>query len=397
MYTNTGVGISHHRNPKVAAKEALNKALNDGQIIDNPDFVFMFATVGYNQQQLVDTIAQLTSNAPLAGCSGEGVIAQKVADEGNFSVVVMAIKSDEIRFNNALSVGLKESSHNVGESIAKDLKTSVSDDSLGVITFSDGLTFNFNQFLDGLENGLSGENNLPIFGGTSADNWEMKQTFQYYNDKVVSNGTVAVLMSGSLKMAWAVNHGCVPIGTQRKITKCDGNIIYEIDNQPVLDILKEYLLEDEIDNWNSTVVNLSWGFKAPNTLSDQYDEYIVRFMPAKDDKTGSITIPTEVVNGTDIWMTRRDQSKISDGLDKIANTIKSQIKDSKPKMIFNFDCAGRGKMIFREQQKLDLLNSLQNKIGNDVPWIGLYTYGEIGPVSKINNFHNYTLVLLALY
>lgn len=397
MNTKTGVGVSHHRNPKVAAKEALQKALADGNITNKPDFVFMFATVGYNQQHLVDTIAQLTDNAPLAGCSGEGIIAQKVADEGNFSVVIMAIKSDEIRFDNALSVGLKESSHNVGESIAKDLKKSVSDDSLGVITFSDGLTFNFNQFLNGLESGLNGENSLPVFGGTSADNWEMKQTFQYYNDKVVSDGTVAVLMSGSLKMAWAVNHGCVPIGTQRKITKCDGNIIYEIDNQPVLNILKEYLLEDEIDNWNSTVVNLSWGFKAPNTLANQYDEYIVRFMPAKDDKTGSITIPTEVVVGTDIWMTRRDQSKISEGLDKIANSIKSQMHNSKPKMVFNFDCAGRGKMIFREQQKLELLNSLQNRIGDDVPWIGLYTYGEIGPVNKINNFHNYTLVLLALY
>ncbi len=397
MGTKAGVGISHHRNPKMAAKEALDKALSEADITQNPDFIFMFATVGYNQQMLVSTIAELTDNTPLAGCSGEGIIAQKVADEGNFSVVIMAIQSNEIRFENSFATGLKESSKDVGSSIANDLNQKIKDDTLGIITFSDGLTFNFNKFLDGLEGSLSSDKYIPIFGGTSADNWEMKKTFQYYNDQVLSDATVAILMSGSLKLAWAVNHGCVPIGTKRKITKSDGNIIYEIDNQPVLEILKEYLLEDEIDNWNSTVVNLSWGFKAPTTLAEQYDEYIVRFMPAKDDNTGSITIPTEVVDGTDIWMTRRDQSKISNGLSKIADTVKSQMGDNKPKIVFNFDCAGRGKMIFREQQKLELLDSLQNKISTTVPWIGLYTYGEIGPVAQRNNFHNYTLVLLALY
>ncbi len=397
MGTKAGVGISHNRNPKKAAQEALEKALKESEIAQKPDFIFMFATVGYNQQYLVDTIADLTDNTPLAGCSGEGIITQNVSDEGSFSVAIMTIESDEIRFDNTLSVGLKESSQKVGESIASQLKEKIDDDALGIMILSDGLTFNFNKFMDGLENGLNSDKNLPIFGGTSADNWEMKQTFQYCNDKVVSDGTVAVLMSGSLKMAWAVNHGCVPIGTKREITKCDGNVIYEIDNQPVLDILKEYLLEDEIDNWKSTVVNLSWGFKSPDTLVDNYDEYTIRFMPAKDDATGSITIPTEVVEGTDIWMTRRDQIKIADGVEKIADTVKSQMKDNIPKMVFNFDCAGRGKMIFREQQKIDLLNSLQNNIGTTVPWIGLYTYGEIGPVAKRNNFHNYTLVLLALY
>jgi small ligand-binding sensory domain FIST len=32
-----------------------------------------------------------------------------------------------------------------------------------------------------------------------------------------------------------------------------------------------------------------------------------------------------------------------------------------------------------------------------VPWIGLYTHGEIAPIGNQQVFHNYTLVLTAIY
>ena len=66
-------------------------------------------------------------------------------------------------------------------------------------------------------------------------------------------------------------------------------------------------------------------------------------------------------------------------------------------MVFQFDCAGRGKVILRDQQKAQLLETLQQKIQPDGPWMGLYTYGEIGPVGDRNCFHTYTAVVLAVY
>jgi small ligand-binding sensory domain FIST len=66
-------------------------------------------------------------------------------------------------------------------------------------------------------------------------------------------------------------------------------------------------------------------------------------------------------------------------------------------MVFQFDCCGRGKVVLRDQQKLQLLETLQRKVHPDVPWMGLYTYGEIGPVGEHNCFHNYTAVVLAVY
>ena len=77
MYTKAGVGMSHHRNPMMAGREAVEMALKDGGI-EKPDFIFMFATVGYNQQALLKSVREASDRAPLCRCSGEGTMMRGV-------------------------------------------------------------------------------------------------------------------------------------------------------------------------------------------------------------------------------------------------------------------------------------------------------------------------------
>lgn len=57
MDTQIGVGISHHRNPRMAGKEAVAKAKQQAALLaemdDRPDFVMLFATVAYPQSVLL--------------------------------------------------------------------------------------------------------------------------------------------------------------------------------------------------------------------------------------------------------------------------------------------------------------------------------------------------------
>lgn len=395
MGTKVGVGMSHHHNPKQAGKEAVEHAMRSADI-RTPDFVFVFASVGYDQKVLIDTVNQASGGAPLSGCSGEGIISIGEADESNFSVATMVIQSDELVFANAFATGLKKDSGLCGEKIARSLSNRINHDTIGLFAFADGLTVNFDRFRDALEGNLGLDRFIPMFGGTAGDNWEMKQTYQYCNSHVISDGAVCTLMSGNARIAWVVNHGCVPIGAEHEITRCEGNTIYEIDSMPVLEVFKEYLDEEEINNWSRAVVNLCLGFRAPASMGG-YDEYLIRFMPTKDDENGCITISTEAENGTKFWMTRRDQEKIANGVRSAASQIKEAVGNRKIKMVFHFDCAGRGKVVFRDQQKNQLLKELQEKVGSSIPWIGCYTYGEIGPVENQNHFHNYTAIISAVY
>jgi small ligand-binding sensory domain FIST len=58
---------------------------------------------------------------------------------------------------------------------------------------------------------------------------------------------------------------------------------------------------------------------------------------------------------------------------------------------------GRGKVVFREQEKIEMIRSLQEDIGSDIPWLGFYSYGEIGPIKQVNCFHNFTSVIIVVY
>ena len=107
MGIQAGVGMSHHRNPRVAGQEAVQQAL-EAAGIEQPDFCFVFATVGYEQQELLKAVREATGGAPLCGCSGEGVIAEGEADESSFAVGVMAIRSDQLRFSHGIVTGLQE-------------------------------------------------------------------------------------------------------------------------------------------------------------------------------------------------------------------------------------------------------------------------------------------------
>ena len=394
MATKAGVGTSHNHNPNVAGREAAERALKKAGVA-KPDFVFMFASVGYDQHSLLRAVRETTGGAPLSGCSAEGTIGGGDADESNFSVVVTAISSEEMQWTNGIATGLRADSHAVGQQVAENLQSDFSSAAKGLFVFPDALAVNFDHFVSGLEGNLSPDRFLPLWGGAAGDNFARRQTYQYYDDEVVSDGVAYALLSGEAQTAWAISHGCIPIGGERMVTRCQGNVIQEIDGKPILDVIKEYIPDpDLVANWYRYALTLALCFKAPEYFEGE--EYIVQGIPRINEDDGSVTIQTEITEGTSVWFSSRDKEKITTGLDRMAAQIKHQLGDAQPKLVFQFDCSSRGKMMFRDQERTQLLGQFRQSVGPDAPWVGFYTYGEIGPVAEHNLRHIYTAVVLTL-
>ena len=395
MTTKAAVGTSYHHNPNVAGREAAEQALRNAGL-EKPDFVFMFATVGYDQRSVLQAVREATGGAPLCGCSGEGTIGGNYADESNHSVVVMAISSDELRWRNGLATGLSTDSRAGGQQVAQSLSSDVSADAVGLFVFPDGTTVNFDEFFAGLEGDLSSDRFLPIWGGGAGDNLAMRQTYQYCDDEVVSDGVAYALLSGEALPAWAIDVGYVPIGGERKVTRSQGNVIYEIDGKPALEVFHEYLSDPALaEDWGAQLANsFALCFRAPSYIKDE--DYIFRAVLSVNKAEGSLTLATEVQEGTSVWFSSRNPEKVTTGLDLMATQIKQQLGDTQPKLVFHFDCTARGKIMFRDQEKLRILRRFRQAVGPDVPWVGFYTFGEIGPVGEHNCHHNYTAVVLAL-
>jgi hypothetical protein len=397
MATKAGVGMSRHHNPNVAGREAAEQALKEAGV-DRPDFVFMFASIGYDQPSLLRTVREATGGAPLSGCSVEGTIDGDDADESHFSVLVTAVSSEELQWHNGLATGLSADSWDLGKRVAQDLLPHLSADTIGLFIFPDGLTYDIDNFFAGLEGDLPSDRFLPIWGGGAGNNLNLgKPTYQYCDDEVVSDGVSYALLSGEARPAWAISHSLIPIGGERIVTRSRGNVIYEIDGKPAIEVLKEYLPEDALTedrDWLRYAISLALSFRAPSYMKDE--EYVVRGVPQLSLTDGSITVQTEVKEGTSIWFSSRDKEKITTGFDRMSAQIKEQLDGAQPELVFQFECVTRGKLMFREQEKQELLRRFRQSVGPDVPWVGFYTIGEIAPVEEHNGINRFASIILAL-
>src|SRR5918997_910219 len=308
MTINAGVGMSRHHNPNVAGREAAEQALEKAGV-STPDFVFMFASIGYDQPSVVRAVREITGGVALAGCSAEGTINGDDADESNFSVVVTAISSDELQWTNGIVPGLEDDPRAVGKQLAQDLLPNLSADAIGLFVFPDGLTDYLEPFFGGLEENLPSDRFLPLWGGGAGNNVGVEPAYQYCDDEVISGGVAYALLSGKAQAGWAISHGLVPIGSARTVTRSQGNVIYEIDGKPAIEVLKEYLpegaLADDRD-WMRYAVSLALTTKAPNYIQDE--EYVVRGVPMVRMADGSMIVQgTEIQEATSVWFSSRDK------------------------------------------------------------------------------------------
>jgi len=404
MTIKAGVGMSRHHNPNLAGREAAQQALKKAGVA-KADIVIMFASIGYDQRSLLGVVREATGGAPLTGCSAEGTINGEDADESSFSVVVTVISSEELRWHNGIARGLVEDdTRAVGKRVAKELLPHLSNDTIGLFVFPDGrVDFgvsrdNLDNFFGGLEENLPSERFLPIWGGgaNKTGGWR-EPPHQYCDDEVISGGLSYALLSGKAQPSWAISYSVIPIGGERVVTRSKGNVIHEIDGKPAVEVLKEYLPEHALTddrNWMDYANSLALCFRAPSYMKDE--EYVVRGVPAVKLADGSIVVQTVVQEGTSIWFSSRDKQKVATGLDRMAAEIKEQLDGDQPKLVLQFECATRGKDMFREQEKLQFLRQFRRSVDPDVPWAGFYCAGEIGPVEERNNHHLYTSVVLAL-
>jgi len=396
MATKCGSGFSFKRNPEEAAKEAYDTAMQAAGA-DKCDIVILFSTIGYQHETLVATISSISNGAKLVGCTGEGVISYDFINESPFSLSVMIIQSDELTFDVTRVTNVKAGCEAAGKKLGENIKPFITDKTMSIWIFPDHLSMNYDAFLTSFEKSITAKHHIPIFGGGSADNWQFKNMYQFIDNEVLSDSVVCLVMTGALSVVSDITHGCIPIGIEREVTKSEGNTIYEIDNRKVTEVLQEYVPEEDVANWHKLGIRcLCLGLKAPDSLQKVFDDYIVRAMPIVDFSTGSGRVSTELKPGTKIHMISRNPEKLLPNAELMAENISKQLHGAPPKFVLQIDCAGRGKVL-RTDEKMAIQKKLQSFTKSNVPWIGLYCYGEMGPVAGKNYFHNFTVIIAAFY
>ncbi|WOE70729.1 FIST N-terminal domain-containing protein [Hydrogenimonas thermophila] len=184
-------------------------------------------------------IKERLNNSTIIGATTDGEIINKKIKENSVIISITLFKDSSI------SSASIEYNGNFVENGIELVKKIVNETTKVVILFSTGLNVNADELLKGVNTITKKYKNIVIAGALAGDNSNFKETFVMHNNKILSNGVVAVTINNKdLFATQCYNFSWKQFGRHFQITKAENNRIYEIEGVKAYDFYKKYLGED---------------------------------------------------------------------------------------------------------------------------------------------------------
>lgn len=353
----------------------------------NPDIVFLFGdTDVIKVADYYQSIRQIYPEAIIVGCSSSGNILGVEITNSPLIATAVQFKSARVKLG-ILDFSELDSTEEVENQVANIVSELEEADLKHLFVLSDGLNMNGSRLVSGLNQVAQ----VSVTGGMAGDGARFQETWVVANDEAKQSRIAVVAFYGE---SITISHGCYggwsEFGTERIITRSDGNVLYEVDHQPALDLYKEYLGEYASDLPNS-------GLRFPLSIKqNDEDPEVIRTLLGIDETTKSITFAGDVPEGFRARLMKPDIDVLIDGAGLAAKDVNQA--NTKQALGLVVSCVGR--KIVMGQMVEEELDAVEEILGDNVQLTGFYSYGEISPVLKgdvVCSLHNQTMTLTTIY
>lgn len=320
--------------------------------------------------------------AILLGCSTAGEICgTRVLDE---SIVATAVEFEHTRIQLAQTdIADMTQSRRAGESLANAL---AHDDLVHVLVLSDGLKVNGTELTNGLIAKLP--EHVVVTGGLSGDGERFARTLVCANS-MTAEGKIAALgfYGDRLKVGFGSLGGWDPFGPERLITRSEGNVLYELDNQSALELYKRYL--------GPHAAGLpATGLLFPLALrTGDGKQGLVRTILAVDEADQSMTFAGDIPEGSYARLMKANFDRLIDGAIGAARSCHEKLEANSAELAILISCVGR-KLVLKQRIEEEV-EGVRDVLGDGPVLAGFYSYGEISPhtPSAKCELHNQTMTI----
>jgi hypothetical protein len=329
-------------------------------------------------------VKELRASLPqsrLLGCSTAGQIHGDSLTDG--TLVVSVAKFEDTRVETTIeSVTGPAQSHAAGEGIAAALDAP---DLRAVFMLSDGLLVNGSELVRGCASGL--DQDVVVTGGLAGDGERFERTWVLAEDEPTAGAVAAVGLYGSSVTVGAGSFGGWDIfGPERRITRSEGNVLFELDGRPALELYKEYLGE-RASGLPATA--LLFPLAVRETRDDA--RRTVRTILAVDEAAQSMTFAGDVPQGWHAQLMRANKDRLVDGAMQAA-MMSTRANGSGPKLAVAISCVGR-RLVLGERTQEEIEATLE-ALAPGSQLVGFYSYGEIAPHAEgVCDLHNQTMTV----
>ncbi|MDM8569100.1 FIST N-terminal domain-containing protein, partial [Thiotrichales bacterium HSG1] len=210
-----------------------------------------------------------------------------------------------------LNISDVQDSFSAGKKLAEKLPQ---EELTHVFVMSDGHLINGSDLVKGLSAILP--KNISITGGLAGDGAKFEKTLVSLNT-TPEEGNIAVVgfYGDRLKIGYGSMGGWDQFGPERIITRSEGSVLYELDNQSALKLYKEYLGE-QAAGLPST------GLLFPLSIwLEEDDDPIVRTILSVDEENQSMTFAGDVPTGLHARLMKANFDRLVAGASTAAEKI----------------------------------------------------------------------------
>jgi hypothetical protein len=351
-----------------------------------PQLILLFGARAALQES--DALATLRTQYPgarLVGCSTAGEICGTDVSDDAIVAAVVQFEHTQIRVMHLPLTSMDES-HRVGAELAGALRA---DDLVHVLVLSEGLQVNGSELLAGLRQQLPAH--VLVTGGLAADGAQFEKTSVCIDGVCAGHAVAAIGLYGDrLQVGHGSLGGWDAFGPERVITRSTGNVLYELDGAPALELYKSYLGRHASDLPSS-------GLLFPLSVRGAANEKgVVRTILGIDEAAGSLTFAGDVPQGHLAQLMKANVDRLVDGAQGAASASLEALGSTPPELAILISCVGR-KLVLKQRVEEEV-ESVRDVLGDDAVLVGFYSYGEIAPFSGSTacELHNQTMTITTL-
>jgi hypothetical protein len=378
-------GVGFCRDVRRAGARAADDALVHG----DPKLLIVFCSQAHRLGQLLSEIRQRAGDVPLIGCTTAGqIVTPGPSDAG---VVVAALGGTGFAVRTTIATEASRNLREAGARAARGLPDRADLPHKAMLLLTDGLSGDQQEIVRGAHSVLGAA--VPLVGGCAGDDLKMRRTFQFYDDRVLTDSVVAAGIASNAPLGVGVSHGWRRVGEPMLVTSSRSNRVYSLDDRPALDAyLKQLGVAEPARPDQEGLARLA--LTHPLGMSRPNGEDQVRFIGGGDFAERSLSCIAEVPQGALVWMMEGDAGSVLDATEDACADSLAALGGRAPLGMIAFDCVARRTVLGD--------GGVQSEIGrlarmaSGAPVAGFYTYGEIARTRGVRGFHNQTLVLLSI-
>ncbi len=351
--------------------------------LDSPRTLMLaFAGAGFGADETpFRALAEGFPRSLLAGCSTAGEIAGAQVHDDSISVAVARFEHTDLR-RAGTTIHSADDSLDAGSRLAAQL---AGDGLRAVFVLSDGLRVNGSLLVQGLASRLPGD--VIITGGLAGDGSRFMRTWVLDGSRPEVNRVCAIGLYGE---RLRVGHGCEGgwsgFGPERRITRAEGNVLFELDDKPALDLYRTYLGERA-----GGLPGTGLLFPLAVKRSGEDQDTLVRTILGIDEAENALVFAGDLPLGGVARLMRAHTDTLIDSAGHAARAAVAEAGAAA--LVISVSCVGRRLVLGErtDEEVETVFDSAPPRSGH----VGFYSYGEIAPTlpGRASELHNQTMTV----